>query len=69
MSSRGHVFVIVRYDEFQDSSVAIENRVTVTSVVADEKTARSEVERLNALNGPKGCRYFWQSTKLLASPN
>jgi hypothetical protein len=42
--------------------------VTVIRVVADERTARSEVERLNALNNAKGCRYFWQSTKLLAEP-
>jgi len=58
------VYAILRYDEFQDPSVAIENRVTVTQVVEDEATARREVARLNGINSNKGCRYYFQSTRL-----
>jgi hypothetical protein len=61
-----HVYAIVRYDAFQADSVAIENRVTVTRVVRDEATARAEVARLNHLNRDKGCKYFWQVTRLRA---
>ena len=61
------VFAILRYDEFQDPGTPIENRVTVTRVVQDEARARSEVRRLNTLNGAKGCRYFCQATRLAES--
>jgi hypothetical protein len=64
MASRTHVYAIVRYDEFQGGETPIENRVTVTRVVYEETTARAEVARLNALNAEKGCRYFWQTTRL-----
>lgn len=64
MASRKQVYAILRYDEFQDPDVAIENRVTVTCVVNDETMARGEVDRLNTLNGNNGCRYFWQATRL-----
>jgi hypothetical protein len=59
------VYAILRYDEFQDSSIAIENRVTVTRVTFEEATARAEVQRLNSLNAQKGCKYFMQATRLL----
>jgi hypothetical protein len=69
VGSQKPAFAILRYDEFQDPAVPIENRVTVTRVVHDETTARAEVDRLNALNGGKGCRYFWQTTRLAEAPN
>jgi hypothetical protein len=59
------VYAILRYDEFQDSSTTIENRVTVTRVMLEEANARAEVQRLNAMNAQKGCRYFMQATRLL----
>ena len=65
MKKKTQVFAIVRDDDFQDIEVPIENRVTVTQVVADLDVARDEVERLNKLNGVKGCRYFWQTTRLV----
>jgi hypothetical protein len=69
MGTRKQVFAILRYDEFQDSAVPIENRVTVTRIVDDEMTARTEVQRLSDLNGKKGCRYFWQATRYAETPN
>lgn len=58
---------ILRVDEFQDTGVAIENRVTVTRVLLDEAAAKTEVTRLNELNRGKGCRYYSQVTKLVPS--
>ena len=40
--------------------------VTVKEVVLDLGEAEREVERLNRLNASKGCRYFWQHTRLFA---
>lgn len=61
---RHQAFAIVRIDEFQDESVAMENRVTVKQIVWSESEARAEVDRLNRLNAQKGCRYFWQTTRV-----
>ena len=67
MKSQKQVYAILRYDEFQNSTVPIENRISVTRVVHDEATANAEVRRLNDLNSEKGCRYFWQTTSLIES--
>ncbi|HYV36749.1 MAG TPA: hypothetical protein VE988_13665 [Gemmataceae bacterium] len=40
------------------------SNVTVKEVVASAEEARREVARLNALNAGKGCRYFWQATRV-----
>ena len=58
------VFAVVRYDAFQDASVLPKNRITVTKIMRNEETARAEVDRLNQLNGGKGCIYFWQVTSI-----
>jgi len=65
MVTKKQVFAILRYDGFQNESTPIENRVTVTAVVNDQSTAHAEVERLNRLNGAKGVRYFWQTTRMV----
>jgi hypothetical protein len=57
----GNVYAILRFDE------AIGDRVTVTKVLFDFEAAKAEVERLNALNSAKKCRYAWQSTRLMES--
>jgi hypothetical protein len=64
VQSEGSLFVILRYDAFQDTSVPIENRVTATGLVADAATAEREVARLKSLNASKGCYYFWQPVRL-----
>jgi hypothetical protein len=64
MKSQKQVYAILRYDEFQNATVSIEDRITVTRIVHDEGTADAEVRRLNDLNREKGCRYFWQTTRL-----
>lgn len=38
--------------------------VTVKEVVLSVDEAKREVERLNRLNESKGCRYYWQSTRV-----
>ena len=57
-------YAIVRLDEFQDDTAKLENRVTIKKIVWSQSTAQSEVERLNTLNADKGCRYFWQTTRV-----
>ena len=41
--------------------------ITIKEIVLSEDEARAEVERLNALNAPKGCRYYWQQTRLFST--
>ena len=58
------VYAIVRIDRF-NSDASPEDMVTVKEIVSSIETARAEVARLNALNGPKGAEYFWQTTRLI----
>ena len=44
--------------------MAEEDKVTVKRVVWNLDEARAEVERLNRINQDKGCRYFWQYTRV-----
>ena len=55
------LYAIIRIDN--NLNADIQDRVTVTKIVADHLTAEKEISRLNALNGGKGCKYFWQSTR------
>jgi hypothetical protein len=64
--TKQHVDAIVRIDEF-DSSVTLEDMITVKDVVWSIEQAEAEVSRLNELNESKGCRYFWQTTRLIAN--
>ena len=64
--TKQHVDAIVRIDEF-DSSVTLEDIITVKEVVWSIEQAEGEVSRLNELNESKGCRYFWQTTRLIAN--
>jgi hypothetical protein len=57
-----HVFAIIRWDP---DMAAVEHQVTVTKIVQTEQIAEAEVQRLNALNSAKGCRYFAQLTRLM----
>jgi len=43
--------------------------VTVKEIVTTKESAEAEVERLNKLNGEKGCRYFWQQTRFVSDDN
>jgi hypothetical protein len=54
-------FAIIRIDlDVRDD----EDRVTVKRVVRSQQLAESEVARLNGVNADKGCRYFWQYTRI-----
>ena len=63
-----HVFAIVRLDTFQEPDTFPEDVVTVKKIVWDQVSATQEVERLNKLNGAKGCLYFSQRTRLEKLP-
>jgi hypothetical protein len=67
MKSQKQVYAVLRYDEFQSPATPIENRISVIRVVHNEATAKAEVQRLSDLNSQKGCRYFWQATRLAES--
>ena len=53
-------FAIVRIDGYADP----EDAVYVKRVVWSQDLASAEVERLNRLSADKGCRYFWQYTRV-----
>ena len=57
-------YAIVRIDEFQSDDVSPEHKITVKRIVWSQEVAEAEVERLNSLNQEKGCRYFWQYTRV-----
>ena len=61
---REPAYAIIRIDDIESADVSLEDRVTVKSVVWSLDRARSEVDRLNGLNQDKGCRYFWQYTRV-----
>jgi hypothetical protein len=62
------VYAIVRIDQL-DSEASPESWVTVKEIVSSLDAAQSAVARLNALNGPKGAKYFWQTTRLILDDN
>jgi len=63
MNEKRHVYAIIRVDRFK-SAATPEDAVTVTKIVSSLDFAQSEVVRLNELNGCKGARYFWQTTRM-----
>lgn len=58
---RETVYAVVQYDFGVGEP---EHRVTVKEILWSRELAETEVERLNHLNAQKGCRYFWQATRL-----
>jgi hypothetical protein len=57
------VYAIVRIDD--NPSETVENCITIKEIVWSLEEAETEVARLNELNRSKGCRYFWQYTRLV----
>jgi len=80
MTTRGTsapAFAVVRLDWFHEPARGFREGngpnigagpvdITIKEIVLTEDEARAEVERLNALNAPKGCRYYWQQTRLFS---
>jgi hypothetical protein len=80
MTTRGNArpaFAVVRVDWFHEAARGFRDGsgpnigagpidVTIKEIVLSESEARAEVERLNALNAAKGCRYYWQQTRLFS---
>ena len=58
-------FAIVRVDDFHEAEVSLEERISIKEVVATQALAEDEVARLTKLSAAKGCRYFWQHTRVL----
>lgn len=65
--SAAHVFVMLRLDLYMLDLCPIEKAITVTKVFRSELAARAETERLNALKGPNGSRYFYEVGRLYES--
>jgi hypothetical protein len=61
-----HVFAVVRIEGDLVKNGG-ENAVYVTRIFRRQEDAEQEVARLNELNQHKGCRYFWQLTRLVHS--
>lgn len=62
--AKTHVFAIVRIDEqFASVSSSLRDIITVKEIVWTLEKAEAEVAQLN---GSKGCKYFWQTTRVIA---
>jgi hypothetical protein len=64
-----HAFAVVRANFFDDPSLTPADlvglhRITVIRVVWSQRKAQEEVQRLNELNGDKGCVYFSCVTRI-----
>lgn len=64
---RKQVYAIIRADLSCSFVTPIDNIVTVTRIVDDIKEAEKEVTRLSNLKSEKGCKYWWQTTRLYSS--
>jgi hypothetical protein len=63
MRDKTQVFAIVRVEQ---GAAAREDDITVVGIYPTLEDAESQTARLNSLNQPKGCRYFWQTTRYYA---
>ena len=63
--SKTPVYAVIRIDNY--SAAALEDNITVKEIVWSLEEAEAEVARLNELNDSKGCRYFWQLTRLITA--
>jgi hypothetical protein len=57
------VYAVIRIDDYPSGT--LENCITIKEIVWSVEEAEAEVVRLNELNRSKGCRYFWQYTRLI----
>jgi hypothetical protein len=57
---RVQVFAVVRFDNFISNT---ENAISVLEILPTAEQASAEADRLNALNGAKGCQYFVRATR------
>jgi hypothetical protein len=57
------VFAVIRIDRDRMT----EDAITIKEILPTREQAAEEVERLNALNEPRGARYFWQATRYFPS--
>jgi hypothetical protein len=60
---RTPVYAVIRVDDYP--SAAPEDCITIKEIVWSLEEAEAEVKRLNELNRSKGCKYFWQLTRLM----
>ena len=59
MRAKFQVYAVIRIDEYS----SIRDSITVKEILPTMEQAEKEVERLNRLDGDKGCYYFWQATR------
>ena len=57
------MYAVIRVDDYP--SGALENCITIKEIVWSLEEAEAEVKRLMKLNRSKGCKYFWQYTRLV----
>lgn len=61
MTTKIQVFAVFRIDDDLD----LPDAITIVKVLSTRENAQSETDRLNALNGDKGCSYHWQATRYI----
>lgn len=62
------VFAVLRIDDFKESDLPVDevhgpHHLSVTAVLPTQQDAIDEVQRLNAANADKDCRYYWVATR------
>ena len=60
------MFVVIRLDELDTapSLDELQHAVTTPRAFFSKEEAELEVQRLNALNEDKACRYFWRVVRI-----
>jgi hypothetical protein len=61
---RSRIFVVLRLDDYPGAQIDKVELVTATKAFEDQGEAEAEADRLNALNGAKGARYFVRLARL-----
>ena len=58
-----HAYAVIRVDDGINFLYA-EAKIMVKLILFEEQDAKNEVERLNLVNADKGCRYYYQITRI-----
>lgn len=59
-----HTFIVLRIDDYQDSSAEVENKISAVATYVDRVLADDEAARLNELQRDEGSRYVVLTSRL-----
>jgi hypothetical protein len=66
MNLKTQAYAILRADS---GKTRIEDAVTVVKILTDQESVAVETHRLNEINREKGCKYWWQATRIELDQN